>query len=41
MDLMNRVFRNHLDLVVIVFITDILVNSKSEDEYMGHLRIVL
>ena len=28
MDLMNRVFRNYLDLFIIVFIDDILVYSK-------------
>ena len=41
MDLMNRVFRNYLDSFVIVFIDDILIYSKSEDDHMNHLRIVL
>ncbi|KAH0784229.1 hypothetical protein KY290_003827 [Solanum tuberosum] len=41
MDLMNRVFRNFLDSFVIVFIDDILIYSKSEDDHMNHLRIVL
>ncbi|KAH0661560.1 hypothetical protein KY284_026491 [Solanum tuberosum] len=41
MDLMNRVFRNYLDLFVIVFIDDILIFSKSEDDHMNHLKIVL
>ena len=41
MDLMNRVFWNHLDSFEIVFIDDILVYSKSKDEHMDHLRIVL
>ncbi|WMV46412.1 hypothetical protein MTR67_039797 [Solanum verrucosum] len=41
MDLTNRVFRNYLDLFVIVFIDDILIFSKSEDDHMNHLRIVL
>ncbi|KAH0709324.1 hypothetical protein KY284_010751 [Solanum tuberosum] len=41
MDLMNRVFNNYLDSFVIVFIDDILIYSKSEDDHMNHLRIVL
>ena len=31
MDLMNRVFKQYLDLFIIVFIDDILIYSKSED----------
>ena len=41
MDLMNRVFQNYLDSFVIVFINDIFVYSKNEDDHMGHLRVVL
>ena len=41
MDLMNRVFRPYLDQFVIVFIDDILVYSKNEQEHEQHLRIVL
>ena len=41
MDLINRVFQNHLDSFIIVFIDDILVYSKNEDDHMGHLRVVL
>ena len=41
MDLMNRVFRPFLDRFVIVFIDDILVYSKSEEEHARHLRFVL
>ena len=41
MDLMNRVFSEYLDKFVIVFIGDILVYSKSEEEHEDHLRIVL
>ncbi|KAL4324432.1 hypothetical protein GQ457_11G024800 [Hibiscus cannabinus] len=41
MDMMNRVFQPYLDQFVIVFIDDILVYSKSEDEHEEHLRIVL
>ena len=41
MDLMNCVFKPLLDKFVIVFIDDILVYSKSEEEHAQHLRIVL
>lgn len=41
MDLMNRVFRPFLDKFVIVFIDDILIYSKSLEEYEHHLRLVL
>ncbi|WMV55181.1 hypothetical protein MTR67_048566 [Solanum verrucosum] len=41
MDLMNKVFRQYLDMFVIVFIDDILIYSRSEDDHVNHLRIVL
>ena len=41
MDLMNGVFHEYLDRFVIVFIDDILVYSKSQEEHEEHLRIVL
>ncbi|KAF3616569.1 putative uroporphyrinogen decarboxylase, chloroplastic-like [Capsicum annuum] len=41
MDLMNRVFKQYLDILVIVLIDDILVYSRSEDDYADNLRIVL
>ncbi|GKC92075.1 putative reverse transcriptase domain-containing protein [Tanacetum coccineum] len=41
MDLMNRVCKPYLDKFVIVFIDDILVYSKDEEEHGKHLKIVL
>jgi hypothetical protein len=41
MCLMNGVFRDYLDTFVIVFLDDILVYSKSEEEHEKHLRMVL
>ena len=41
MDLMNRVFKTYLDKFVIVFIDDILIYSKNQEEHAEHLRIVL
>jgi hypothetical protein len=41
MYLMNSVFMPELDKFVVVFIDDILVYSKSEEEHAEHLRIVL
>jgi hypothetical protein len=38
---MNRVFMEYVDKFVIVFIDDILVYSKSEEEHEEHLRLVL
>ena len=40
MDLMNRVFRPYLNQFVVVFIDDILVYSKDEQEHKQHLKIV-
>ncbi|XP_019234553.1 PREDICTED: uncharacterized protein LOC109215013 [Nicotiana attenuata] len=41
MHLMNSVFRPYLDSFVIVFINDILVYSRSQEEHAQHLRVVL
>ena len=41
MNLMNWVFRPFLDRFVIVFIEDIMVYSRSEEEHAMHLRYVL
>ncbi|XP_069146574.1 uncharacterized protein [Solanum lycopersicum] len=41
MELINRVFKHHLDLFVIIFIDDILIYSRNEEEHASHLRVVL
>jgi hypothetical protein len=41
MCLMNGVFREYLGKFVIVFLDDILVYAKSEEEHGNHLRMVL
>ncbi|GKA18258.1 putative reverse transcriptase domain-containing protein, partial [Tanacetum coccineum] len=41
MDLMNRVCKPYLDKFVIVFIDEILVYSKDDEEHRKHLKIIL
>jgi len=41
MDQMNRTFSEYLDTCVVVFIDDILIYSKSEEEHDSHLRLIL
>ncbi|WVZ84310.1 hypothetical protein U9M48_031357 [Paspalum notatum var. saurae] len=41
MYMMNSVFMNELDKFVVVFIDDILIYSKNEEEHEEHLRIEL
>lgn len=38
--LMNDIFRQHLDTFVLVYLDDILVYSKNEEDHARHLRIV-
>ena len=41
MSMMNKVFMEFLDKFVVVFIDDILVYSKGEEEHREHLHLVL
>ena len=41
MSMMNKVFMEFLDKFIVVFIDDILVYSKNEEEHKEHLHLVL
>jgi hypothetical protein len=41
MYLMNKVFMEYLDKFIVVFIDDILIYSRSEEEHEEHLHLVL
>ena len=41
MYLMNTIFIEELNAFVVIFIDDILIYSKSEEEHAEHIRIVL
>jgi hypothetical protein len=41
MYLMNKVLMEYLDKFVVVFIDDILIFSKNEEEHDEHLRLIL
>jgi hypothetical protein len=41
MYMMNKIFIEYLDKFIVVFIDDILVYSRNEEEHEGHLRLVL
>jgi hypothetical protein len=38
MDTMNRVFHDHLDQFIVVFVDDILIYSKNQEDHALHLR---
>lgn len=39
--LMNSIFRKYLETFVLVFIDDIMIYSKDEEEHKEHLKLVL
>jgi hypothetical protein len=41
LDLMNKVFMEYLDKLIIMFIDDILVYSKIKEGYEEHLYLIL
>jgi hypothetical protein len=41
MYMMNKVFMEYLDKFIMVFIDDIVVYSRNEEEHEGHLCLVL
>ena len=41
MDLMHRVFQPYLDYFIMVFVGDILIYSKFEEEHEDQLRVIL
>ena len=41
MTLMNDIFRKYLDDFVIVYLDDILIYSKTKEEHLQHVRLVL
>ncbi|KAE8657644.1 RNA-directed DNA polymerase-like protein [Hibiscus syriacus] len=41
MDLMNRVFQPYLDQFLVIFIDDILVYPKTNEEHDAHLQVIL
>jgi len=41
MDLKNQVFSPSLDKFIVIFIDDILIYSKNEEEHAEYLRIML
>ena len=38
---MNNVFNRYLDKFILVFLDDILIYSKNEEEHEEHLRLTL
>ena len=40
-DLIYRVYNLYLDMFLIIFIDDILINSRNEEDHAGHLKIAI
>lgn len=40
-ELDDWIFKPYIDMFMMVFVDDILIYSQSEEEHMGHLKIVL
>lgn len=38
---MNRIFHPYLDKLMVVFIDDILIYSKSKEEHGKHIKVLL
>ena len=41
MDMMNHIYRSYLDQFVVVFVDDIMIYSKSQEEHEQHLHLAL
>jgi hypothetical protein len=41
MGMMNKVFMEYLDKFIVMFIDDILIYSRNEEEHVEHLRLML
>src|SRR5271163_792015 len=39
--LMNDIFKKYLDQFVVIYLDDILIYSKTKEEYLKHVRLVL
>ena len=39
--LINNIFREYLDKFVVVYLDDILIYSRTREEHLQHVRIVL
>jgi hypothetical protein len=41
MDLVDKVYKEYLDKLIVEFVSGILMCSKSKEEHKEHLRLVL
>ena len=41
MDMMNHIYRPYLDQFVVVFMDDILIYSKNQEDHMHYLHLAL